>query len=74
MLDRVDSRAVFNQMQQNTNSLRLQACDLENAASILQGDASLNLAVDPILFNSPIYKKAYPKVSNRRNTSCRSPG
>ena len=52
---------MFQQVLDSTASLRLEEKDLQDAASILSEDPSVNLAVDAILLSTPLYQKVYKK-------------
>ena len=52
---------MFQQVLDSTASLRLEEKDLQDAASILSEDPSVNLDVDAILLSTPLYQKVYKK-------------
>ena len=63
-LENQQTRSVFQQVQESTESLRLvEDQDLQDAVSILSEDPSVHLSVDAILLNTPLYRKVYKKVS-----------
>ncbi|KAL8951800.1 MAG: hypothetical protein Q9222_002249 [Ikaeria aurantiellina] len=62
-LEHAEARSVFDQVRADTASLTIGNKDLEDAASVLSFQPSIDLAVDEILLQHPAYKAAYP---NRR--------
>ncbi|MCJ1477108.1 Ankyrin-2 [Lambiella insularis] len=58
-LDQQETRSVFQQVQDSTASLQLEERDLQDAASILSENPSVNLDVDVILMNHPLYQRVY---------------
>ena len=60
-LDDQQTRSVLQQVLDSTASLRLEEKDLQDAASILSEDPSVNLDVDAILLSTPLYQKVYTK-------------
>lgn len=61
-LENQQTRTIIRQVQDSTASLRLEDQDLQDAASILSEEPSVNFSVDAILLNTPLYRKVYKKV------------
>ncbi|KAL8723779.1 MAG: hypothetical protein Q9181_007209 [Wetmoreana brouardii] len=75
-LERAEARSVFEQVRADTASLTIGNRDLEDAASVLSYDPSVNFEVDDILLKHPAYIAAYgtrrpplPRRPSRRRRS-----
>ncbi|KAL8895545.1 MAG: hypothetical protein Q9207_008125 [Kuettlingeria erythrocarpa] len=62
-LERAEARSVFEQVRADTASLTVNNKDLEDTASILSFDPSVNFEMDDILLRHPAYIAAYGHVS-----------
>lgn len=62
-LERAEARSVFEQVRADTASLTIGNKDLEDAASVLSFDPSVNFEMDEILLKHPAYIAAYGNVS-----------
>lgn len=61
-LERAEARAVFEQVRADTASLTVGNKDLEDAASVISYDPSVNFEMDEILLRHPAYIAAYGTV------------
>lgn len=61
-LERAEARSVFEQVRADTASLTVGNKDLEDTASILSLDPSVNFEMDHILLEHPAYIAAYGHV------------
>ncbi|KAL8705633.1 MAG: hypothetical protein Q9201_001270 [Fulgogasparrea decipioides] len=75
-LERAEARSVFEQVRADTASLTIGNKDLEDAASVLSYDPSVNFEVDDILLKHPAYIAAYgtrrPPLPRRPSQNRRS--
>ncbi|KAL8686868.1 MAG: hypothetical protein Q9218_006806 [Villophora microphyllina] len=63
-LEQREARSVFEQVRADTASLTIANQDLEDAASVLSFDPSVNFEMDDILMRHPAYQAAYGHVGS----------